>query len=104
MCHVGLRTKHIVKINVHMRKLVGLIRLRRHCTSADKNTLRNPAPTTHKLYTTEMRMLSWARRKTKKDHIKNEIIWREANVEPITTFIRKRRLRWYGRKEGDDTT
>ena len=52
-------------------------------------------------------MLRWARGKTKKDHIKNEDIWREANVEPMTTFLRKKRLRWYGhvlRKEGEDTT
>ena len=58
---------------------------------------------TQKLHTTEMRMLRWARDKTKKDHIKNEDIWREANVEPMTTFLRKKRLRWYGhvlRKEG----
>ena len=54
-----------------------------------------------KLHTTEMRMLRWARDKTKKDHIKNEDIWREANVEPMTTFLRKKRLRWYGHvKEG----
>ena len=42
-----------------------------------------------------------------KDHIKNEDIWREANVEPMTTFLRKKRLRWYGhvlRKEREDTT
>ena len=48
-------------------------------------------------------MLRWARGKTKKDHIKNEDIWREANVEPMPTFLRKKRLRWYGRvlrKEG----
>ena len=62
---------------------------------------------TQKLHTTEMRMLRWARGKTKKDHVKNEDIWREANVEPMTTFLRKKRLRWYGhvlRKEGEDTT
>ena len=62
---------------------------------------------TQKLHTTEMRMLRWARGKTKKDHIKNEDIWREANVEPMTTFLRKKRLRLYGhvlRKEGEDTT
>ena len=29
-------------------------------------------------------MLRWARGKTKKDHIKNEDIWREANIEPMT--------------------
>ena len=52
-------------------------------------------------------MLRWARGKTKKDHFKNEDIWREANIEPMTTFLRKKRLRWYGhaiRKEGEDTT
>ena len=62
---------------------------------------------TQKLHTTEMRMLRWARCKTNKDHIKNEDIWREANVEPMTTFLRKKRLRWYGhvlRNEGEDTT
>ena len=48
---------------------------------------------TQKLHTTEMRMLRWARGKTKKDHINNEDIWREANVEPMTTFLRKKRLR-----------
>ena len=44
---------------------------------------------------------------TRKHHVKNEDIWREANVEPMTTFLRKKRLRWYGnvlRKEGKDTT
>ena len=51
---------------------------------------------TQKLHTTEMRMLRWARGKTKKDRIKNEDIWREANVEPMTMFLRKKRLRWYG--------
>ncbi len=50
----------------------------------------------HKLQTTEMRMLRWARGKTKKDHIKNEDIWREANIEPITMFLRQKRMRWYG--------
>ena len=43
---------------------------------------------TQKLHTTEMRMLRWARGKAKKDHVKNEDIWREANVEPMTTFLR----------------
>ena len=60
-----------------------------------------------KLHTTEMRMVRWARGKTNKDHIKNEDIWREANVEPMTTFLRKKRMLWYGhvlRKEGEDTT
>ena len=32
-----------------MRNIFVLIRLRHKCTSADKNTLRKPAPTAHKL-------------------------------------------------------
>ena len=62
---------------------------------------------TQTLHTTDMRMLRWARGKTNKDHVKNEDIWREADVEPMTTFFRKKRLRWYVhvlRKEGEDTT
>ena len=54
-----------------------------------------------------MRMLRWARGKTYKDHIKNEDIWRDANVETMTTFLGKKGQRWYChvlRKEGDDTT
>ena len=35
---------------------------------------------TQKLHPTEMRMMRWARGKTKKDHIKNEDIWREAKL------------------------
>ena len=31
-----------------------------------------------------------------------EDIWRETNIEPVTTFLKKTRLRWYGH-EGDDT-
>ena len=38
---------------------------------------------TQKLHTSEMRMLIRARGKTKKDNIKNEDIWREANIKPI---------------------
>ena len=43
---------------------------------------------TQKLHTNEMRMLRWARCRTKKDPIKNEDIWREANIEPMSTFLR----------------
>ena len=44
-----------------------------------------------------MRMLRWPRSKKRKEHIKNEDIWREANIENMIglTYIRKRRLRWY---------
>ena len=41
--------------------------------------------------------------KTKKDHIKKKDIWGETNIDPVTTFLRKRRLSWFGhalRKEG----
>ena len=59
---------------------------------------------TQKLHTIDMRMLRLATGNTKNDHIRNEDIWREANIESMTTFLRKRRLRWYGhllRKEGE---
>ena len=51
---------------------------------------------TQKLLTTEMGMLRWARGKTKKDCINNEDIWKEDNIEPMTTFFRQKHLRWYG--------
>ena len=62
---------------------------------------------TRKLHTTELRMLRWARGKTKKDHFKNEDICREANIDTMTTFFRKRRHAWNGlvlRNEGEATT
>ena len=40
-----------------------------------------------------MKMQRFAEGNTNKDHIKNEDIW----MEQITTFIRQRRLRWYGK-------
>ena len=44
-----------------------------------------------------MRMLRWAGGKTKKDHIKSEDIWREANIEPMTHKLHTNEmgmLRW----------
>ena len=38
-------------------------------------------------------MLRWARGKTKKDHIKNEDIWREANIEPMTHKLHTTEMR-----------
>ena len=35
-----------------------------------------------KLHTTEMRMLWWARGKTRLDHVRNVDIWKEANMTP----------------------
>ena len=69
---------------------------RSECWAVKKND-------TQKLHTTEMRMPRLARGETKMDHIKNEDIWREANIEPMATFLR---MRWHGhvfRKEGEDT-
>ena len=34
-----------------------------------------------------MRMLRWARGKTRLDHIRNEDIRREADVKPVETFL-----------------
>ena len=50
-------------------------------------------------------MVRWAGGKTKKDHIKNEDIWREANIEPMTHklhTIATRMLRWAGGKTKKD--
>ena len=61
----------------------------------------------NKLHTTHMKMLKWARDMTNVDHIKHEDVWREASIEPIATYLRKKRLKWYGhvlRKEMDDYT
>ena len=41
-----------------------------------------------KLHTTEMRMLRWARGKTRLDHVRNVDIWKDAHMYP-------KRLRWF---------
>ena len=46
-----------------------------------------------KLHTTEMRMLRWARGKTRLDHVRNVDIWKEAHVYPMAEFLREKRLR-----------
>ena len=61
---------------------------------------------TQKQHTTDMRMMRWARGKTKKDTIKNEDIWREANIEPMTHKLHTtemRMLRWARGKTKKDT-
>ena len=40
-----------------------------------------------KLNSAEMRMLRWARGKTRLDHIRNEDIRKEAHVKPVETFL-----------------
>ena len=60
-----------------------------------------------KLHTTEMRMLRWARGKTRLDHVRNVDIWKEARMYPMAEFLRERRLRWFGhvqRRDKDDAT
>ena len=52
-------------------------------------------------------MMRWARGKTEKDLIKNEDMWRDANIKPMATVQRQKRLRWYDHvlgKEREDTT
>ena len=60
-----------------------------------------------KLHTTEMRMLRWARGKTRLDHVRNVDIWKEARMYPMAEFLREKRLRWFGhvqRRDKDDAT
>ena len=60
-----------------------------------------------KLHTTEMRMLRWARGKTRLDHVRNVDIWKEAHMYPMAEFLREKRLRWFGhvqRRDKDDST
>ena len=54
-----------------------------------------------------MRMLPWARGKTRLDHVRNVDIWKEAHVYPMSELLRENRLRWYGhvrRRDKDDAT
>ena len=44
----------------------------------------------------EMRMLRWARGKTRLDHIRNEDIRKEAHVKPVEIFLENKRLKWFG--------
>ena len=50
----------------------------------------------NKLNSAEMRMLRWARGKTRLDHIRNEDIWKEAHVKHVETFLENKRLKWFG--------
>ena len=59
------------------------------------------------LQTTEMRMLRWARGKTRLDHVRNVDIWKEAHMYPMVEFLREKRLRWFGhvqRRVKDEAT
>ena len=50
----------------------------------------------NRLHVAEMRMLRWIRGKTRKDHVRNTIIQEDANVCQMSTFLRQKRLHWYG--------
>ena len=45
----------------------------------------------NKLNSTEMRILRWARGKTRLDHIRNEDTRKEAYVQPVETFLENRK-------------
>ena len=50
----------------------------------------------NKINSAEMKMLRWARGKTRLDHIRNEDIGKEAHVKPVETFLENKRLKWFG--------
>ena len=50
----------------------------------------------NRLHVAEMRMLRWIRGKTRKDHVRNQIIQEDAKVCQMSTFLRQKRLHWYG--------
>ena len=50
----------------------------------------------NKLNSAEMRMLRWARGKTRFHHIRHEDIMKEADVKPVETFLENKRLQWFG--------
>ena len=57
------------------------------------------------LHVAEMRMLRSIRGKTRKDHVRNQIIQEDAKVCQMSTFLRQKRLNWYGhirRREEDN--
>ena len=59
----------------------------------------------NRLHVAEMRTLRWIRGKTRKDHVRNTIIQEDANVSQMSTFLRQKRLHWYGfvkRREEDN--
>ena len=46
----------------------------------------------NRLHVAEMRMLRWIRGKTRKDHVRSQIIQEDANVCQMSTFLRQKRL------------
>ena len=61
----------------------------------------------NRLHVAEMRMLRWIRGKTRKAHVGNQIMQEHAKVCQMSTFLRQKRLHWYGhirRREEDNLT
>ena len=58
----------------------------------------------NRLHVAEMRMLRWIRGKIRKDHVRNKTIQEDAKVCQMSTFLRQKRLNWYGhiRKREDN--
>ena len=54
------------------------------------------------MHTTELRMLRWARRKTRRDHLRNVELWKEARIYPMVGFLRAKRFRWFGHVQSRD--
>ena len=54
------------------------------------------------MHTTEMRMLQWARGKTRSNHVINIDIWKEAHMYLMAEFLREKRLRWFGHVQRQD--
>ena len=49
-----------------------------------------------------MKILRWIQGKTRKDHIRNVTIREEAHIKPISTFLMKKRLSWFGHVQRRD--
>ena len=49
-----------------------------------------------KLNSAKMRMLRWARGKTRLNRIRNEDIRKEAHIKPVETFLENKTLKWFG--------
>ena len=56
----------------------------------------------NKLHVAEMRMIRWIRCKTRKDHVRNQIIQEDAKVCQMSTLLRQKRLNWYGHISGEE--
>ena len=49
----------------------------------------------NRLLVAEMGMLRWIRGKTRKDHVRNQVIHEDAKVCQMSTFLRQKILNWY---------